>query len=130
MSYPPREALPDLPMPLPSKREKAIETALTDAILRVRRAPLCVVCGNGKEPGRWFDKTCYFTLPHAMRNSLWSCDRQSDAELRDCYVRAADYLAGMGKRFVPRQKMPLEAQQIIAETGFSVALTAYLMARD
>jgi hypothetical protein len=121
MSYPPREAIPGLPVAPVSKAAKAIIAA----ILRVRRAPVCVICGNSKEPGVWFDKTCYFTLPQPLKGNLWSCHTQSDHEIRDTFFEAIDHLI-KAKRFVPRQKMPLEAQQIIAETGFSEALTEYL----
>ncbi len=103
-----------------------VEKALVEAILRVKRSSRCVVCGNQKETGRWLDRTCYFTLPLSMRNRLWSVHEYTDAELRDNFITAINYLAGPGQRFVPRQRMPLEAQQIIAETRFSECLTAYL----
>jgi hypothetical protein len=107
MSWPPRETIPA-------------------AILKVRRAAVCVVCGNEKEAGRWFDRTCYFTLRPDLRTSLWAIHQHSDDELRDTFLQAVDHLIKHGQRFVPRQKMSVEAQQIIEETGFSEALTEYL----
>lgn len=129
MSYPPRETLPDLPVLPVSKAAKEAEKELVDAILRVKRAALCVICGNDKEPGRWFDKTCYYTLPLNLRGRLWTCHEMSDAELRENFTQAIDYLCSRGQRFVPRQKMPHEAQLRIAETRFSEALTAFLTER-
>jgi hypothetical protein len=123
MSYPPREAIPGLPVAPVSK----VERDIIAAILKVRRAPVCVVCGNEKEAGRWFDRTCYFTLRPDLRTSLWAIHQQSDSELRDTFLQAVDHLIKHGKRFVPRQKLCLFAQQIIEETGFSPALTDYLM---
>ena len=115
MRYPPRETLPDLPVAPERPSAKEAEKDLVAAIMRVKRAPLCVVCGNDKEPGRWFDKTCYYTIPPRIRGRLWTCHQMSDTELRENFMQAADYLCTRGQRFVPRQKMPAEAQQIIAE---------------
>jgi hypothetical protein len=92
----------------------------------VRRAAVCVVCGNEKESGRWFDRTCYFTLRPELRPSFWQIHQRSDSELRDTFLNAVDHLIKHGKRFVPRQKLSVEAQQIIDDTGFSEALTEYL----
>jgi hypothetical protein len=126
MSWPPREMYPGLPVTPPAKAEKDIIAA----ILKVRRAAVCVVCGNEKEAGRWFDRTCYFTLCPDLRTSLWAIHQHSDSELRDTFLNAVDHLIKHGKRFVPRQKMSVEAQQIIEETGFSEALTEYLFPRN
>jgi hypothetical protein len=122
MSWPPREMYPGLPVTPPAKAAKDIIAA----ILKVRRAAVCVVCGEAKEPGRWFDKTCYFCVPPLVRSSLWAIHQHSDSELRDTFLNAVDHLIKHGKRFVPRQKLSVEAQQIIEETGFSQALTDYL----
>jgi len=122
MSWPPRETLPGLPVKPPSKAVKDIIAA----ILKVRRAPVCVVCGNQKEPLTWFCKTCYFCLPPLVRSSLWASHAQSDHEMRDTFLEAVNHLVNRAQRFVPRQKMSLEAQQAIEETGFSPALTEYL----
>jgi hypothetical protein len=111
-----------LPVAPPSKAAKDIIAA----ILKVRRAPVCVVCGESKDPCTWFDKTCYFTLPKPVKNALWGCMKQNDHEMRDYFLSAIDYLIKHGKRFVPPQKLSVEAQQIIEETGFSPALTEYL----
>lgn len=123
MSYPPRETIPGLPVAPPSKAAKDI----VEAILKVRRATVCVVCGNEKEPQMWFCKTCYFCLPNVLRQNLWNCHTHSDHEMRDYFLRAIDRL--ISDRFVPRQKLSAEAQQIIEETGFSPALTQYLFER-
>jgi hypothetical protein len=122
MSWPPREMYSGLPVTSPAKVDKDIIAA----ILKVRRAAVCVVCGNEKEAGRWFDRTCYFTLRPDLRSSLWAIHQHSDSELRDTFLNAVDHLIKHGKRFVPRQKLSVEAQQIIEETGFSPALTDYL----
>jgi hypothetical protein len=128
MSWPPKTyVIGDGPPSVapPSKVAKDI----IDAILKVRRATVCVVCGGAKEPGRWFDKTCYFCVPPLVRSSLWSSHHQSDREMRDTFLEAVDHLVKHAQRFVPRQKLPAEAQQIIEETGFSPALTQYLFER-
>jgi hypothetical protein len=125
MSYPPRETIPGLPVAPPSKAAKDI----VDAILKVRRATVCVVCGNAKDVNLWFCKTCYFSLSQSLKSRLWRCHQRSDEEMRDYFLQAIDHLVNRCQRFVPRQKMSVEAQQAIEETGFSPALTNYLFER-
>src|SRR6478736_4756771 len=115
MSYPPRETIPDLPVAAPSNAAKDIIAA----ILKLRRATVCVVCGNPKEPLTWFCRTCYFCVPPLLRSSLWACRTQSDHEMRDTVLEAVDHLVNRAQRFVPRQKLSAAAQQAIEETGFS-----------
>jgi hypothetical protein len=122
MSYPPRETIPGLPVKPPAKAEKDIIAA----ILKVRRAAVCVLCGEAKEPGRWFDKTCYFCVPPLTRASLWVVNSMSDQEMREVFLAAVEHMVNRAQRFVPRQKLSAQAQQIIEETGFSPALTQYL----
>ena len=109
----------------PLQKLTAEQEEMVNAILRVKRAPICVVCGNDKDPGRWFCKTCYFCLVPNLRKAIWSCQAQSNLELLDCYLQSIDALI-RSKRFFPRQKMPATHQEIIEQTNFGVALTNYL----
>lgn len=93
------------------------DSRLRLVLVRLLRLTICPMCGEHKDPGKCFCKTCYFGLTAPQRNLLYTPIDASTGEFEEYYLEAMRYLKSKGHARKLKD-WPLEAVKIIAETGF------------
>lgn len=81
------------------ERKQPVSEKLSEAVavqlLRELRSQQCI-CGRGKGRGRPFCKTCYYSLPDALRASMWLSPISECHHLLDRIIHARAFLRTAG----------------------------------
>jgi hypothetical protein len=93
------------------------------ALLKLLRCLFCPMCGERKDPGKCFDRTCYFGLDQSLRNLLYTPIDAGDGEFEEYYLKAMKHLRNKGFHRKLSEWKP-DAVKAIKATGLLEVLKA------
>lgn len=99
------------------------ESSLHLALLKLLRCLYCPMCGERKDPGKCFDRTCYFGLDQSLRNLLYTPIDSRDGEFEEYYLKAMKHLKRKGFHRQMKEWKPAAVQAVQA-TGLLEVLKA------